>query len=246
MLTEKPLADTLDNAKAMVAACAEAGVTLMVSQNYRRSRGAVTFRSAFQGGVIGPAHHLSHVNIEFYKAANFGANNFRTLMHYPLLLDMGIHHIDLLRFVTGSEVKSVYARSFRSAWSWYQHDAGLAMTFELSNGAVGCYLGDWTSGGKETPWDGSWRLQGPKGALFWNQQGVGFVAHDSDQVQAIPMFEFTLTGIPKVIDEFVRAIKTNQEPPTSGRDNLKSIGIQFAALESIRRNAPVTLAELGV
>jgi len=246
VLTEKPLSDTIDGAKAMVKACATAGVTLMVSQNYRRTRGAMTLQSAFQGGVIGPTKELGSVQVEFYKAVNFGATNFRTLMQYPLLLDMSIHHVDLLRFVTGVEVVSVYARSFHPAWSWYQHDSGLTMTFELSNGAVGCYLGDWSSGGNETPWDGSWRLQGPKGALIWNQCGVDFVASGSDELQTIPMLEFPLTGIPKVIDEFVRAIKSKKEPPTSGRDNLKSIGIQFAALESIRRKAPVTLAELGI
>lgn len=246
VLTEKPLSDTLEAAKAMVDACEQAGVTLMVSQNYRRNGDAMTVRSAFQGGVIGSMEELGHVNIEFFKAVDFGATNFRTLMQFPLLLDMGIHHVDLLRYVTAADVVSVYARSFLPSWSWYKHDPGLAMTFELSNGAIGSYMGCWCAGGKETPWSGAWRLQGPKGALLWNGGDISFAPTGTEDIMQIPTLEFPLTGIPMVVDEFVKAVGAGREPQTSGRDNLKSIGIQFAALESIRRNAPVTLAELGV
>jgi len=246
VLTEKPLSDTLEDAKAMVDACEQADVMLMVSQNYRRSPEAMTLRSALMNDVIGPMNELGHVSVEFFKAVNFGADNFRTLMQYPLLLDMGIHHVDLLRYVTGADVVSVYARSFLPSWSWYKHDPGLSMTFEMSNGAIGNYIGSWCSGGQETPWGGSWRLQGPKGAMLWNEQGIAFAENGTDELQPIPTLEYPVNGIALVVDEFIRAYKNGRQPQTNGRDNLKSIGIQFAALESIRRNAPVALAELGV
>lgn len=246
VLTEKPISDTLENSKAMVTACEHAGVMLMVSQNYRRFADSMTVRGALDRGVIGPLSDLGHVSVEFYKAVNFGADNFRTLMEYPLLIDMGIHHVDLLRFLTGTDVVSVYARSFRPKWSWYQHEPGLAMTFELSNGAAGTYLGSWISGGKETPWSGAWRLQGAQGALLWDDEGIRFAETGKDEITTLPVEEYPLNSIPRVIDEFVTAVRTGNEPMTSGRDNLKSIGIEFAALESIKRNAPVTLAELGL
>jgi predicted dehydrogenase len=246
VLTEKPLADSPAAAKAMVDACAAAGVTLMVSQNYRRSPAAMTVRQAVQSGVIGPVDELGHVAIEFYKAVNFGATNFRTLMEYPLLLDMGIHHVDLLRYVTGADVVSLYARSFLPKWSWYHHGDGLAMTFELSNGAVGSYLGTWSSGGKETSWNGDWRLQGTKGALLWTGDGITFASQDGQTVDDVPIPAYPVEGIPLVVQQFIESVTAGVEPPTSGRDNLRSIGIQFAALESIKRNAPVTLAELGL
>ena len=246
VLTEKPIADTLENAKAMVAAADAAKVTLMVSQNYRRSQDAMSMRKLLDEGAIGPLAQLGHVSMEFYKAVNFGDTNFRTLMDYPLLIDMGIHHVDLLRYLTGADVVSVYARSFRPVWSWYIHEPGLAMTFELSNGAIGSYLGSWVSGGKETPWGGAWRLQGATGALLWDERGILLANNGDDDGKAQPLAEFPSQGIPRVIEEFVSAVAAGSEPMTSGRDNLKSIGIQFAALESIKRNAPVQLAELGI
>jgi len=246
VLTEKPLSDTPQAARAMVEACEQAGVTLMVSQNYRRSPGPMTMHTVVQNGLLGPVEQLGHVTIEFYIAVDFGATNFRTLMQYPLLLDMGIHHVDLLRYVTGTDVVSVFARTFHPSWSWYQHDDGLAMTFELANGAVGTYLGSWSSGGKQTPWDGEWRLQGPKGALIWTGDGITFAAQDNSIVEAVPIPTYPSTGLGLVLEEFMTAIQAGVQPATNGRDNLRSIGIQFAALESIRRGVPVRVDEVGL
>ena len=76
--------------------------------------------------------------------------------------------------------------------------------------------------------------------------GITFAAQDGKAVETLPIPDFPVSGINLVVQQFIESIEAGVEPPTSGRDNLRSIGIQFAALESIRRNAPVELAELGL
>ena len=43
------------------------------------------------------------------------------------------------------------------------------------------------------------------------------------------------------LQEMVRAIRERRQPETNGKDNLKSVGMVFAAVESIKRGRPTDL-----
>ncbi len=47
-----------------------------------------------------------------------------------------------------------------------------------------------------------------------------------------------------VLDEFISALKEEREPECSGRDNLKTMAMTFAAFESARNGRRVSLSEL--
>jgi hypothetical protein len=44
--------------------------------------------------------------------------------------------------------------------------------------------------------------------------------------------------------DFSAAIRENKQPETSGRDNIRSLALTIAAVESVRRRAAVDVAEL--
>ena len=71
-------------------------------------------------------------------------------MEFPLLVDMAIHHVDLIRMVSGRNVERVTALGFRPAWSWYRHEPGLKMLLELEGGLPFSYSGDWSARGRST------------------------------------------------------------------------------------------------
>ena len=69
ILTEKPLSGELAAAREMIEAAGEAGVTLMVSQNYRHQPWARSVRRAISDGAVG---EIGTVEVRFFKAPHFG------------------------------------------------------------------------------------------------------------------------------------------------------------------------------
>jgi len=228
VLIEKPLADCMEAAREMVACAKANGVVLMVSQNYRFRAAARAVRKVIADGGIGPPGYL---DVEFHKAPAF-EGSFRLHMEYPLLVDMSIHHFDLMRYLTASDPVAVSARSFRPAWSWFDHEPALAATFEMSGGLVINYFGSWVSRGRETTWDADWRIQGPEGALIWRDDRI--VLATADDEFPVPPAAMAASDRRYSMQEFMRCVQSGGEPETSGADNLKTLAMVFGALESVK------------
>lgn len=251
-LVEKPIADTVVGAKAMVAAAAEAGVRLMVNQNYRFRRAPRTVRRIIRQGLIGD---VGSVLINFQKAAHFGGG-FRQKMAHPLILDMAIHHFDQLRGSIGFEPAEVTAKSWNPKWSWFDGDACATAVFRAENGAVTVYAGSWVSQGWETTWDGDWRIQGTDGELHWAENKVSLKPKSVFTSVFLPgarevrgQLEFDLEQMSSEdrlasLAAFHAAISTETDAETSGADNLKTLATVLAARLSVERGESVTLAEV--
>lgn len=244
VLTEKPISDTLEAARRMVKQAEQAGKQLVVAQNYRFSRGARRLKDLVSEAPVGA---FGHGHLDFYIPGDF-AKTFRGTMEFPLLVDMAIHHIDLIRACTGRNVVKVTAQSFRPSWSWYKHDPGLKMLMELEGGLPFSYSGDWSAFGKPTTWNGTWRLQCEKGSIAWEDDKLAVYRceywgnHRSCEQVDLP--SLPLEGQAKLLSDFAAAIRTGKPAETSGADNLNSFGTVMAAVKSIREGRTVTLAEM--
>ncbi|MBC7327620.1 Gfo/Idh/MocA family oxidoreductase [bacterium] len=234
VLCEKPLADNMDDAKQMAELAEKMGKILMVSQNYRFSRQARTAKRA-----VDELEGLSYVQISFHKAPHFGG--FREKMPYPLLIDMSIHHFDLLRFLTSSNPQRVQAFSWRPKWSWFEGDPCLMMFIEMDRDIKAGYFGSWVSGGAETPWDGVWRLQGYETAILWNEMGI--LRAKGEQIIPIEPLPMPIEGRDLVLETFREAVEKGEQPECNARDNLWSLAMVFSALESIKSGKPVAIAD---
>lgn len=245
LLTEKPIADTLDNAKLMVMLAQVAGKQLVVAQNYRFKSAVFALRRLLADRALGD---FGHGSLDFYIAGDF-TGSFRQTMPYPLLVDMAIHHLDLIRAVTGRNIAKITAQSFNPSWSWYDHDCGLKMLMELDGQPTPfSYSGDWSAKGRFTSWDGDWRLQCADGAIHW-QDGKIILSRSSTWCK-----DLTLGYVDPppaggseqqyILDSFAKAIRGIEPAPTSGEDNLYSFGAVWAALESIKQGRSVLVKEL--
>jgi len=244
LLTEKPIADTLANAKLMVDLARKAGKQLTVAQNYRFSAPIQTLRRIVRERPVGA---LGHGHLDFYIAADF-TGTFRETMEFPLLVDMAIHHLDLIRAVTGRNIARVNAMSFKPAWSWYQHEPGLKMLLELDDGTPFSYSGDWSARGRQTPWNGDWRLQCAEGSVHLDQNEVIVERCErwgknpsSEHVSPDPVDQ---NGQARLLQDFANAIRSNKPSETNGADNLWSFGAVIAGVTSVREQRPVEVREL--
>ena len=243
LITEKPLADTIANAREMVKLAAAANKQLVVSQNYRYKPQVVLLNRLLQEKAAG---EFGHGHVDFYIPGDF-TGSFRETMEFPLLVDMCIHHMDLLRAITGKNVVSVNVMSFRPKWSWYKHEPGLKMLLELEDGAVFSYSGDWSAKGRCTAWDGNWRFQCAEGSVMWEDGKVSigrcetWMRNYSIQYPDLPQMQFESQKA--TLHSLAEAIRTGIPAPTSGKDNLNSFGTVMAAVASAKERRPVNVME---
>lgn len=237
VLSEKPLASTFEDALAIVAAATEMGVLHMVAQNYRYRPQVQTIKKLMDSGEMGA---LSAVTVDFYKGVRF--DGFRAEMAYPLIVDMSIHHFDLLRFFTSSEAVSIAGRSWNPPWSWMKGDASASVSLELSNGARVSYNGSWVSPAFETPWNGNWRFECANGVILlqddrvWRQMFDGFKVidgftdvktFDAEEIELIAASEALYAAQAYLLEEFYTAVTAGKLPATTAQDNIKSLALIF-------------------
>ena len=184
VLVEKPLANTVEEARRAASRAEELGLILQVSQNYRNYPAPRAVRDLLRNGALG---ELAAINIDFRKWDNDAPKE--THRHYafphPLINDMAIHHFDLLRMITGNEAVSVFAKVGDPSFSKYDEEASAVITIEMEDGLVVSYRGSWLSRGLETAWAGEWSIQGEKGELFFTSRGGGEVEDASGDVVTI-------------------------------------------------------------
>jgi len=233
VLTEKPLSDNIKDAQEMVAYAQRKNKKLMVSQNYRYRSQPRTVKNLIEKGTIG---RISYIVINFQKGPRFVG--FREKMDYPLLVDMAIHHFDLMRYITGENPVSIYAKSWNPYWSWFKGDASSHILIEFEKNIEVSYSGSWVSTGRETSWDGDWEIYGEKGTILWKEARIYVIrGKKTKEIKPIKMKreERYLS-----LYEFYCALAENREPETSGRDNLHSLSMVFGAIESAKKKRPIT------
>jgi predicted dehydrogenase len=248
VLSEKPMAETLDDARDLVARAESAGRIHAVVQNRRYVAGVRRIARALKSGVIGV---IASVHADFFLAPHFGG--FREEMDHVLLLDMAIHTFDALRCMTGLAASSVYCREWNPPHSWYGHGSSVAAIFELESGVIFVYRGSWCAPGLPTPWEAAWRFHGAKGALTWD-------GADSIRIEALApgerngLFDAVKPVEPPalasddrigghfgVLHDFVAAVRESLEPETVGHDNIRSLAMVFGAIRSAETGGRVAI-----
>jgi predicted dehydrogenase len=237
VLGEKPLADSMANARRCLEAASKADRLFAVIQNRRYDPRIRRLRKLLISGELGK---LTTLNSDFYIGAHFGG--FRDQMEHVLLMDMAIHTFDAARFISGADPVSVYCKEWNPAGSWYDHDASAVAVFGITGGLVYTYRGSWCSEGLNTTWECDWRAIGTQGSATWD----GAEAYRAQKVSATGGFHSDMAdvvvppagpdtrsgGHAGLLREFVDCVLHGGTPETVGTDNIKSLAMVLGAIES--------------
>lgn len=247
VLSEKPMATSMEEAQDLRRAAHEAGLVHSIVQNRRFISGVRRMHRFVESGAIG---QVTGIHCDFFLGPHFGG--FREKMDNVLLLDMAIHTFDAARFVSGKTPLSVYCLETNPAGSWYSHGAAANAIFRLSDDVVFTYRGSWCAEGERTSWESAWRIVGSKGMLTWdgeesfkaavtgNEPGL---LHGFTPVEVPPPAREEEThGHASVIADFLNAIRTGRDPETVSHDNIKSLAMVLGAIESAKSGQSVDLA----
>ncbi|QLL65500.1 Gfo/Idh/MocA family protein [Sinorhizobium mexicanum] len=246
VLSEKPMATSLAAGRELIRLAGEAGKIHAVVQNRRFISGVRRIRRFVESGAIG---RLTGLHCDFFIGAHFGG--FREEMDNVLLLDMAIHTFDAARFIADKTPLAVYCHESNPRGSWYAHGAAANAIFELSDDVTFTYRGSWCAEGANTSWESQWRIIGTEGTLLWDGAesfqankvagSEGFLRELLPIEVPEPADQAETYGHASVITDFVAAIRSGKKPETASDDNINSLAMVFAAIESARSRQRVTI-----
>jgi predicted dehydrogenase len=246
VLEEKPLAMSLIDAHRLIDLAKKNNLVHAVIQNRRFNPGVRKIRRLLDQGIIG---EITTVNIDFFVGAHFGG--FREKMDHILLTDMAIHPFDAARFLTGANAESVYCEEWNPKGSWFQHGASAHAIFQMQGDIRCTFRGSWCSEGLRTPWDSVWRIIGTKGTIYWDGLDVirgeyvkkpeGFLYETESFVPTEEPDSRETRGHFSVMSQFLRNITEGIPAETRSADNIHSLAMVLAAIESAKIGQRVTI-----
>ncbi len=132
LLVEKPLAATLDEGAQLRAAAARAGVPLMVGHIERFNPAVTELKARVRAGELGRV-----LQVHARRVGPFPER----VRDVGVVLDLAPHDIDVMRFITGSEVARVQAETEQRINT--EHEDMLSGLLRFANGVTGVLDINW-------------------------------------------------------------------------------------------------------
>ena len=247
VLVEKPMVTSMDEALEIAQAAESAAGKVMAAQGYRFMQAAGLVRERLAQGDIG---ELRAVKIRFRKhLPEVIANPEHSIYALPhsILLDMSVHHVDLLRYMTQHEVTSVVAVEHDTPDNAFKHPSNALCLMRLEGEIPAVWDGDWCARGAVTSWEGEWQFVGSRGRLFWDgvvdesfRTSVRLEIPGQETQELMSLEPVQERRLP-LLEHFIESIDRSRQPEPSIEDNRKTLAVVFGSLESVLKKREVRL-----
>jgi predicted dehydrogenase len=234
IIAEKPL--TVDFAEAIDLSrrAAAAGLPLVSGFNFRYLNVTQTAKQLLAGGELGAPGMARYIYWLHRDGMKPGGNRYPLWMEHPMLLEQTIHHLDLFRYTYGSEVKWIWCKTQNPPWSRYAYDATAIAVLELENGMVVNYCGTWM--GQSLVREFEWRTDYSGGALLQTDIYSDLYRANAGEEQwqpvDVPPDQAYIDDTHKLLNGVIRDLTTGRPPQPSAGDNLRTLALVFACIES--------------
>lgn len=216
VLIEKPIADTVENANAMISAAQEAGLTLMVGHIERFNPAVTKMKEIIDSGLLGKIVSISTRRVGPYNPR---------IRDVGIILDLGVHDIDAISYLYGKKVSEVYAIAGQDIHSQEDH-ASIMLKFNGDKAGV-----------VETNWLTPHKVRkmtviGIDGVAYldYNEQTVSI--HDGEWIREAKIEK--AEPLKRELKHFVDAINTRQNPIVTGEDGKHALEVAQAAIKSYK------------
>lgn len=247
VLCEKPMAVTYADCQAMVAAAKESGKRLMIGQNQRLAPAHKKAKEILSSGQLGRVltfnSTFGHKGPEMWSMDRSANTWFfkKDSAVFGSMADLGIHKIDLMRYLIGDDIASVYSnmtvldKKFPDGRP-IEVDDNSVEVITFKNGALGIVTTSWTHYGEECNATMIYCEKGilklyadPNFSLQIVHEDGTLEQHALDRLQTNEDAQQESSG---VIDEFVGAVLEGRPSILDAEDVLKSMKAVFACLKS--------------
>ena len=245
VLCEKPLATTIEDARAIVEACERAGVLLMTAFPMRYSAPLLEIKARLDQGDFGDIYCFNATNQGELPTKHRAWFVDPDLAGGGAIMDHTVHLVDIMRWFTGSEVETMYARSnkiFHAEEVEVETGALEMLTFE--NNVFATIDASWSRPQYWPTWGGlTFEMVTQRGAVVvdafrqnlnvyryeWQRSNWAYWGSDMNHA---------------MVSDFVAAIRENRPPRVTGLDGLRAVEATLAAYESDRTGKTVEVKRI--
>lgn len=250
-ICQKPFAPTLEDAKAMVNACKDVGIPLMVHENFRWQTPIQAVRKALDSGVMGTAfwgRFSFRSGFDVFSGQPYLAEGERFIIE-----DLGIHTLDIARFILG-DVTSLVAHTKRVNPNIKGEDVATIL-MDHENGATSIVDVSYATKLEHDPFpetlieldgtDGSIRLYQNYRLEIITPEGTNFSDVSPKLLSwASRPWHNIQESVFSIQSHWVDKLNSGEETSTSGADNLKTFALVEAAYESAASGNRVDIGAL--
>ncbi|MCB1245985.1 MAG: Gfo/Idh/MocA family oxidoreductase [Acidimicrobiia bacterium] len=252
ILSEKPIADTLATSVRIVDKVQAAGTKMIVTMTHRFDQDKVTFRDEVLKEASGQLDYLVCRFTSGNRALNsWGA--FRHQMADPMLIEGGIHQLDILADLAGAPCRTVNALTWNPPWGEYAGDSEALVLMEFENDVRAFYEGAKSTAIGLNSWGNDYlRAECENETIVLDRREVVKYlpgSYDADGSgrpipTPVPLKEGRYWAHQNLIEQFLDWREGGPTPGTEVSRNLHSTAIMFAAIQSSRRRQTVEVAEV--
>ena len=243
VMVEKPLAATFAEAVDVVKTAREVNLPVMVAENYRFFRAERTLRKLLDDGRVGNISSVFCVDRRDQPAGTQGA--WVKTMPQPFLTEIAVHHFDSFRYLFNRRPKQVWARSFNPPGSDYKQNGAVQAFVDMEGELMIQYSGSFV--GSRYEYD--LLVRGDDGELRTNRSKVWWRASGDASFEEIEQMEmpegeelrYPEAGMFSLLSQFRDAITSGSVPETCGADNLWTLAMYEAAIQSANSGTCVSI-----
>jgi len=234
ILLEKPIATTMADGRAIIETCRQFGVKLMIGFILRFDPRYQRIKEAADKGELGQIDSI------FCRRTNMVTSQERLKGRVSVLSFLGVHDFDVMRWISGSEVKRVFTEA---VWNLHRkHGYDVEDTtwtlLRFHSGVVGALETGWVVPTTfPTKADFKLEVTGTKGMAAYDltKQELLFTTPEGHYAERFsPMLENELK-------HFIDCVRTGRPPSVTGEDGLAALEISLAAQLSAKESRVVEL-----
>ena len=240
VLCEKPLAMSVEDARAMAKAAQDAGVVLATNHHLRNASTHTVMRDAIASGKIGRPLAARVFHAVYLPPHLQGWRLDRPDAGGGVILDITVHDTDTLRFVLGSNPVEVTAFSQEGGMGKAGVEDGVMGVMRFENGVIAQFHDAFTAKYAETGFE----VHGTGGSLIsrnvMTQRPVGTVTlRNANGEQLLPTSDANLYET--ALAAFHRAVAGEGRPSATAEDGIWSLATGLAVVESAKSGKAVKI-----
>jgi predicted dehydrogenase len=244
VLSEKPIAEDLEASVRIARKIENAGLKMGVTMSHRFRKDITTLRRRVRSEESGPLDYLvGRLLCSYREYGDWGA--FRHDMDDPLLLDGAVHHLDLLADMAGGRCTRLYAETWLPEWGAFADDGQALVTMRFEDGTRVSYEGALTNASALNCWGDEYvRAECRDETLVLaggdlERHGLDADTDGEGTGGELPLDDRAFWSHGWLIEQFVDWLDGGDAMPTNVRDNLQSMALVEAAIESGTTGEPV-------
>lgn len=252
ILSEKPIADTMDGSVRIARKVRDAGRKMAVTMSHRFDQDKTTLRRIVRSGKLGRVATVScRYQADMRQHLAWGAL-FRHTMDDPMLIEGAIHHLDIVADLAGAKCGTLFASTWRPDWAEYKGDTDGTVSMVFENGVRALYEGSSSTAVGLNDWYQEYiRVDCEFGSAILNHREIEVFTrqdlprqkHREGSGQKVPLLVQPKWINIWLIEQFCRWRDGGPAMETQVEANVQASALVFGSIESSRTKSLVKVQD---